>query len=86
MFNFFSEIKEKYKNIKNRITPYQCIMLGNFLLYVEGFMSLMTYSEEVIVCKVNGGVITVNGKKLFIKEMSPSTITIEGKINQVDCL
>lgn len=84
MFNFFNEIKSKFKGMKDVILPYQSVMLGNFLLYIEGFSSLMTYTRQTIVFKVKGGVITVTGKDLLVKEMSPSTITIIGTISQVE--
>ena len=84
MFNFFNEIKSKFKGMKDVILPYQSVMLGNFLLYIEGFSSLMTYTRQNIVFKLKGGVITVTGKDLLVKEMSPSTITITGTISQVE--
>ena len=84
MFNFFNEIKSKCKGVQDVVLPYQSVMLGNFLLYVEGFSSLITYTKETIVFKVKSGVITVVGKDLQIKEMSPSIITITGEISQVE--
>lgn len=84
MFNFFNEIKSKFKGMQDVVLPYQSIMLGNFLLYVEGFSSLITYTKETIVFKVKSGVLTIFGKDLQIKEMSPSTITITGTISQVE--
>ena len=86
MFSFFNEIKNKYKDISKKIVTYQCVQMGNYLLYVEGFSSLMTLTSETIVFRVNGGVLTVNGQGLNIKEMSPTTIIISGKILQVECL
>lgn len=86
MFNFFNEIKSKCKDMKDVVMPHQSVMLGNFLLYYEGFTSLITYTKQTIVFKVKGGVITINGKDLQIKEMSPSTITIIGTISQVEYL
>lgn len=84
MFNFFNEIKSKFKGMQDVVLPYQSVMLGNFLLYVEGFSSLITYTKETIVFKVKSGVLTIFGKDLQIKEMSPSTITITGAISQVE--
>lgn len=86
MFNFFNEIKNKYKNLENKLAPFQCVMLGNFLLYVEGFKSLISYTDDLVVFKVKEGVITVSGENLFLKEMSCGTITIEGKIKSMECL
>ena len=80
MFNFFSEIKKGVSEIKGKISPYQLVMVGDNLLYVEGKINLMTLSQEVIVFKVDGGVIIVNGKNLGLKELTENTIKIFGKI------
>ena len=80
MFNFFHELKSKCKEFQNRLSPYQVIMVGDYILYVEGKINLMTLSEETIVFKVTDGVIIVNGKKLALKDISENTITITGKI------
>ncbi len=86
MFNFFNEIKTKFKSLEGKVAPFQTVLLGNFLLYCEGFVSLMTYKQEVIVFKVKNGVITVNGKDLTIKEMTNQTITVQGQITSWEYL
>lgn len=86
MFNFFDEIKQKSTTLKDKIAPYQCVMVGNFMLYVEGFTSLISFSTQNVSFKVKGGAITALGSNLSIKDMSPSTITIVGKIAQVECV
>lgn len=80
MFNFFSELKERFVNIKNKIAPYQLVMMGDGLLYVEGNITLMTLGQENIVFKVDGGVIIVTGKNLSLKNLTTTTLAISGKI------
>lgn len=80
MFNFFSELKTKYLNVKQKISPFQIVMVGDYLMYIEGKLSLMTLSKENIVFKVEGGVIVVRGTDLSLKEISDNTTTISGKI------
>ena len=80
MFNFFAELKERFVDIKDKVNPYQIIMMGDFLMYVEGIVSLMTMQKESIVFKVNGGVIIVSGKDLNIKDLTNNTLAITGKI------
>ncbi len=80
MFNFFLELKNKCNNLKDKIVPYQLVMVGDSLLYVEGNVTLMTLSMETIVFKVDNFVITVGGKNLTLKDITPNTITIVGKI------
>ena len=80
MFNFFSELKNKCTNLAKKIAPHQIVMVGDYLMYVEGKLNLMTLSAENIVFKVNGGVIIVKGKNLNLKDISENTLTIAGKI------
>lgn len=80
MFNFFLELKNKCNELKGKISPYQLVMVGDSVLYVEGKIVLMTLAKDSIVFKVEGGVIIVNGKNLTLKDISENTITITGKI------
>ena len=84
MFNFFDSLKQKYKLLTDKISPEQCVMLGDYLLYVEGYAGIITLSKEVIVFRIKSGVMSVFGDELSIKEISPNTITICGKIKQVE--
>lgn len=84
MFNFFNEIKDKFKTLQSKSLPYQSVMIGNYLIYVEGFSSLILYSNQSVVFKVKNGVLTISGESLIIKEMSISTITISGEIKSVE--
>ena len=84
MFNFFDELKTRYNNCIQKINPYQIVMMGDFLLYFEGELTLMTLTTENVVLKVKDGVITISGKKLQLKDISSNTITIVGKIEQLE--
>ena len=55
MFNFFSEIKSKCKELSGKITPYQIVLVGDYLMYVDGNVGLMTLADENIVFKVRAG-------------------------------
>ena len=81
MFNFFSELKSKLGDIKSKVIfPYQIVMVGNSLLYLEGSLSLMTLSHENIVVKVKDAVVVISGENLSVKDLSDKTITVVGKI------
>lgn len=84
MFNFFNEIKDKFKTLQSKSLPYQSVMIGNYLIYVEGFNSIILYAKESVVFKVKSGVLTVAGENLTIKEVTTSTITICGEIKSVE--
>ena len=83
MFNFFSELKSKMGNLKDKVIfPYQIIMVGSSLLYLEGSLNLMTISHENVVVKVKDCVIIITGQNLEIKDLSDSTITVTGTIKR----
>ncbi len=80
MFNFFLELKSKYQCIKNKVCPYKVVALGNYLVYIEGKLSVMLFEKENIVIRVLDGVITVRGDQLEIKDITENSISIVGKI------
>ena len=84
MFNFFSELKNKYGNVISKINNYQMVMMGDNFLYVEGHLGLMTLSNEVVVFKIPKGVVTVTGEKLKIKDITDKTLSIVGNIKAVE--
>ena len=84
MFNFFDELKNKFNSISNNICPYQMVMMGDYLLYVEGGITIMTLTTTNIVFKVKNRVFTICGCGLCLKEITTDTITITGKINQIE--
>ena len=84
MFNFFDSLKQKYKVLTDKISPEQCVMLGDYLLYVEGFTGIVSLADTAVVFRVKSGVVSVFGENLSIKEISPNTITICGTIKQVE--
>jgi len=84
MFNFFTELKNKYGSVLNKVNNYQMVMVGDNFLYVEGHLGLMTLSNDVVVFKIPNGVITVTGEKLKIKDISDKTLSIIGNIRAVE--
>ena len=84
MFNFFSELKNKYVNAVSKINNYQMVMVGDNFLYIEGHLGLMTLSNEIVVFKVKNGVVTIIGEKLKVKDISDKTISIVGNIKSVE--
>lgn len=80
MFNFFSEIKSKFKNINEVLTPYNIVIIGGKIFYVEGQISLITINSDIIVFKVDKNIVSVKGKKLNIKDITNNSLTILGEI------
>ncbi len=80
MFNFFSDLKKKYAEIASKVVPYQIVLMGNYLMYIEGNLSVMSIKNDNIVLRVKGGVIVVTGTNLAVKDISEFSITIIGNI------
>lgn len=80
IFNFFSELKSKCKLPENLTTPYNIVSIGGQVVYVEGHKGLITLSSEKISCNLKHGVLQITGQNMFVKEMTPNTLLVQGKI------
>ena len=81
MFNFFGELK-KHTNLK--VDEFHIINVSNKLLYVEGHSGLTVLSKELIAFKVKNGRIEVEGRGLYLKELTENTLKISGDIKRVE--
>lgn len=84
MFNFFSELKKHFALSDSLFSSYQIINLSNKFLYIEGHKGVLNFSTEMITFKVKNGVITVQGKCLYISEISNDTLAISGEIKSIE--
>ncbi|MBQ8844977.1 MAG: YabP/YqfC family sporulation protein [Clostridia bacterium] len=85
MFNFFNEIKSDLKYLKKiTLDSYNIINISGSILYIEGHIGITSLSKEIIVFKVKGGRIVVEGENLIISELTDNTIKIVGKIKLVE--
>ena len=85
MFNFFNEIKNDIKYLKNiTLDSYNIINISNSILYIEGHIGITSLSKENIVFKVKGGRIVVEGENMIISELTDNTMKIVGKIKLVE--
>ncbi len=82
MFNFFDELKKEFR--LPFVMEYNLINMSGKALYVEGHLGIMTISKELISFRVKRGVVVVEGSALSIKELSSSTLFIEGKIKKTE--
>lgn len=82
MFNFFDELKKEFR--LPFLMEYNLINMSGKALYVEGHLGIMTISKELISFRVKHGVVVVEGSALSIKELSSSTLFIEGKIKKTE--
>ena len=84
MFNFFSELKKHFKLSDSIFTTYQMINLSNKFLYIEGHKGILSFSNDMITFKVKNGVVTLQGKSLYISEISNDTLAISGEIKSIE--
>ena len=85
MFNFFEEIKGQLRRVdKNLLSSYNMVNLSGKILYVEGHLGLTVLSPTVISFKIKKGRVEVEGKNLFLSELSSNTLKIEGQIKRVE--
>ena len=83
MFNFFEELKKDIKET-DKLENFNIINISNRIIYAEGHRGLVTLSKEVVSFKIKGGIVVVEGKDLFLLELSENTIKISGKIKKVE--
>lgn len=83
MFNFFEELKKNIKEL-NKLDNFNIINLSNKIIYAEGHMGLVTLSKDVIVFKVKGGRVVVEGSDMFLVELTENTIKISGNIKKLE--
>lgn len=83
MFNFFGEIKKNIKNIDG-LDVYNIINISNKLVYAEGHKGLVTLSKELVAFKVKNGRVLIEGKDMFLLELTENTIKISGTIKKME--
>lgn len=84
MFNFFSELKTKC-NLQTKFgATYNIINIDGQIVYVEGHKGILTLSSEKISCKLKTGFFVITGTSMFIKELTPDTVLVQGKIQKIE--
>ncbi len=55
-------------------------LTGKTKMVIENFKNIYQYSENIIKIKTTCGIIEINGKDLFLKELTKNKISIKGNI------
>ncbi|MBR4745645.1 MAG: YabP/YqfC family sporulation protein [Clostridia bacterium] len=83
MFNYLDELYElsgcKASDFADK---FKIIMLSNSVVYVSGFLKILSYSDELIVLKVKSDELNIEGKKMNIKSLDKEEIIIKGNITK----
>lgn len=84
-FNFFSELKSKCNWSENIVSPYNIVNIGGKIVYIEGQTGLLVLSSDTISCKLQSNKrVEVKGANMLVRELTNSTIIIEGKIYKIE--
>ncbi|MDD2227396.1 MAG: YabP/YqfC family sporulation protein [Clostridia bacterium] len=84
IFNYFGELKKELSLPSDIFKSYNLVNISGNLLYVEGHLGLNVISDDNIVFKVKNGIIDVKGKELSLKNLSQTTMAIQGKIYKIE--
>jgi len=85
MYAFFDEIA-KITNLPLDIfnNGFRLINFSNKTVYIEGFTSILNFTDSEIVIKLKKGVSKITGSKLKIKHMNLESIIVVGDILSVE--
>ena len=93
-----NEPKQERKIIKQTLTnmldlPKEITMnlplisiIGNEELFIENYKGVIEYTEEKIRVNTACGVLKIDGRKLFLKQITAESITITGNIGGLEYL
>ncbi len=59
-------------------------LIGNDELNIENYKGVIEYSEEKIRLNTSIGVLRIEGKRLFLKQITAETVTITGHIEKIE--
>lgn len=83
-FNYFNELKQKFKIPENLFNTYKIVNVGGNLIYVEEVKGLLILSDTIISLKLKKGYLEVKGNNLKIKDLTNTTAVIQGKIYKTE--
>lgn len=58
-------------------------MVGNKETTVENFKGILEYTDDIVRVKTSIGILLIEGKKLFLKQVTSEIINISGTIESV---
>lgn len=79
MFNFI----EEFSGIDS-VIGYKYMNIGGKKFYMQGFKSILSFSQDSVILKVPNGEIEIQGNNLNIEELGVDTILIAGNILRVN--
>ncbi|MBP5651312.1 MAG: YabP/YqfC family sporulation protein [Clostridia bacterium] len=84
MFNYLDELYELSScKTSDFADKFKLIMLSNNVLYISGFLKVLSYSDELVVLKVKNDEIYIEGKNMDIKSLDKGEIIIKGNVVKI---
>lgn len=84
MFNYLDELYELSDcKASDFIDKFKLIMLSNSVIYVSGFLKVLSYSSELIVLKVKSDELNIEGKNMDIKSLDKGEIIVKGNVVKI---
>ena len=84
MFNFLDELYEvagcKPSELKD---SYKLIMLSNSVVYVSNYIKILSFTDQIVVLKVKGNELNIEGENLTIKSLCSNEIIVKGRVASV---
>lgn len=84
IFNYFEELKKEHNLPESLFNNYNIVNINGKFVYVEGHKGLLLLGNEHISFKIKNGFIDVKGASMKLKNLSESTLIIEGKIYKIE--
>ncbi len=85
MFSFFSEMVEKSGIPMDTIlNGFRVVNLSNKMVYIEGFLKIVSFEGEFVNLKMKKGMLKVVGENLKIKNLNTNTVLICGNVFSVE--
>ena len=84
MFNFFNELTSSLNLEFDTVGSFNLVNISNKVVYIEGQKQILKISSEQIIVKIKNGEIHITGQDLVIKRITNTTLTIIGKIKQIE--
>ena len=61
-------------------------MVGSEELFIENYKGVIEYTEEKVRINTSCGILKIEGKKIFLKQITAENISLTGKITALEYL
>lgn len=78
---YLDEISRKAAKFK--YAPYKVILSSNKFAFVEGQLGIILCNDKTIKMKVKGGILSILGNNLSVKDLDKGEILVQGDINNI---